>query len=151
MTPTAFVLAQPLTAQRPTRWDIQARYAIRWPDETVELPAETWLLELPPNEDDYPHPPHYRLADGRVVCFDAPLTPERATPLTDPQALTALTAYRPLDQALYEDWGLQVEHVDRNPPFRLIQCPLCGDASFTTVGFAEVWCDYHFLQTPHSE
>ena len=141
MTPTAFVLTHPLTAQRPTRWDIQARYAMRHPDETVELPAETWLLELPPNEDDYPHPPHYRLADGRVVCLDAPLTPEQAAPLTDPQALVALAAYRPLDQALYEDWGLQVEHVDRNPPFRLIQCPLCGDASFTTVGFAEVWCD----------
>jgi hypothetical protein len=64
MPPPAYNLAQPLTTQRPTRWDIQTRYAIRYPDETVELPAETWLLNLPPNDDDYPHPPQYRLADG---------------------------------------------------------------------------------------
>jgi hypothetical protein len=141
MTPTAYTLTQPLTAQRPTRWDAQARYAIHQPDETIALPAGTWLLELPPAGSDYPHPPHYRLADGRVVAIPEPISPELAVPLTDPQALLALTAYRPLEQALYEDWGLQFEPVDANPPFRLLQCPLCGGTEFTTVAFAAVWCD----------
>jgi len=89
---------------------------------------------------DYPHAPHYRLADGRVVCFAHPLTPEQAVP-TDPQAPTALAAYRPLEQALAEDWGLQFEPVDANPPFRLLQCPLCGGTHFTSVAFTTVWCD----------
>jgi hypothetical protein len=35
---------------------------MRQPDETVELPAGSWLLELPLADGDYPHPPHYRLA-----------------------------------------------------------------------------------------
>jgi len=66
----------------------------------------------PPAGSDYPHAPHYRLADGRVVAIPEPLTSELAVPLTDPQALTALAAYRPLEQALAEDWGLQFEPVD---------------------------------------
>jgi len=144
MSPTAYVLNQPLVAHSPTRWDIHARYAICLPGETLELPAGTWLLALPSGAGDVSH---YRLADGRVVCPDAPLTPEQATPLTDPQALTALALYRPLEQAVYEDWGVQVEQVDALPPFRLIQCPLCSGvagqepSTFTTVGFTTLWCD----------
>ncbi len=68
-------------------------------------------------------------------------TAVQADPLTDPQALTALTTYRPLEQAIAEDWGVQVEHVDHNAPFRLIQCPLCDGTRFVSVGFAGVWCD----------
>jgi hypothetical protein len=75
------------------------------------------------------------------VALEAPLSDDQAVPLTDPQAFAALNAYRPLEQALLEDWGLWTEHVDHNPPFRLIQCPLCGGTDFTTVAFAEVWCD----------
>ena len=90
MPPTAYRLTQSLAAERPSRWDIQARYAMRIPAERVQLPAGTWLLALPPADSDYPHPPHYRLADGRVVAIPEPLTPELAVPLTDPQALTAL-------------------------------------------------------------
>ncbi|MFZ0547297.1 MAG: hypothetical protein WAM60_17765, partial [Candidatus Promineifilaceae bacterium] len=142
MIPTAFILHQPINAQRPSRWDIQARYALRLPDETLTLPTGTWLLALPRVGDDDQSPlPHYRLADGRVVALEAPLTGDQVVSLTDPQALVALNAYRPLEQALLEDWGLWTEHVDRNPPFRLIQCPLCGGTDFTTVAFAEVWCD----------
>ncbi|MEZ4641623.1 MAG: hypothetical protein R3E31_02600 [Chloroflexota bacterium] len=144
MTTTAYILRQPVTGKRPTRWDIHARYAMRLPDEIVDLPPGTWLLALPEPGDNgshSPHPPHYRLADGRVVCLDAPLTSCQADPLTDPQALTALTAYRSLEQAVEEDWGLQVEHVDRNAPFRLIQCPLCDGTTFVSVGFSGVWCD----------
>jgi hypothetical protein len=132
MVPTAFVLQQPLTAHSPGRWNLHLRYAIRLPDETVELLAGTWLLSL--GEDDSPH---YRLADGRVVALDAPLTAEQAAPLTDLQAIAALTVYRPLEQAVLEDWGLHVEHIDSNPPFRLIQCPLCSGTDFVTVDFAE--------------
>jgi hypothetical protein len=134
MVPTPFVLHQPLTARSPGRWNVQLRYAIRLPDEAVELPAGTWLLAL---DDD---PPYYRLADGRVVVLEAPLTAEQAAPLTDPQAIAALTAYRPLEQAVREDWGLHVEHIDHNPPFRLIQCPLCSGTDFVTVAFVEAWC-----------
>jgi hypothetical protein len=141
MPPTAFVLQQSLTARLAARWDVQARYALHRPGEKLTLPAGTWLLALPDPDDDRPHPPHYRLADGRVVTLDAPLTEAQAGPLTDPQALAALTAYRPLAQALNEDWGLWLERVDHNPPFRLIQCPLCAGTAFTTVAFAEVWCD----------
>ena len=149
MSPTAYILRQPVQAKRPSRWDIHARYAMRLPDETLNIPAGTWLLALPEAEDacpepglkSRPHPPHYRLADGSVVCLDAPLTAVQADPLTNPQALTALTTYRPLEQAIAEDWGVQVEHVDHNAPFRLIQCPLCESATFVSVGFAGVWCD----------
>ena len=83
MSPTAYILNQPLVTHSPTRWDIHARYAICLPGETLELPAGTWLLALPTDTGDVPH---YRLADGRVVCLDVPLTPGQATPLTDPQA-----------------------------------------------------------------
>jgi hypothetical protein len=141
MSPTAYVLRQPLVARRPTRWDVRVRYAWRYPEKTVDLPAGTWLLALPPPPDGRSTPPHYRLADGRVVALDEPLTAEEVDPLTDRQALAALAAYRPLDLAIWEEWGLHVDHIDRLPPFRLIQCPLCGGTSFTTVDFAEVWCD----------
>jgi len=149
MTPIAYILRHALTAKQPvlslskwpTRWDIHARYALRLPDETVDLPVGTWLLALPETEGNRDHPPHYRLADGRLVCLDAPLSDAQAAPLTDPQALTALSAYRPLAQAAEEDWGLALEHVDHNAPFRLIRCPLCGGTTFTSVDFAGVWCD----------
>jgi hypothetical protein len=141
MTATAYVLRQPVTAKRPTRWDIQMRYAMRLPDKTVDLPAGTWLLALPEAAGGRPGPPHYRLADGAIICLDAPLTAAQAEPLTDPQAVTALAAYRSLEGAIAEEWGLEVEQVDRNAPFRLIQCPLCAGTEFVTVGFSGVWCD----------
>ena len=144
MPPTAYVLNQPLVAHYPIRWDIHARYAVLLPGETLDLPTGTWLLALPTDTGDVPH---YRLADGRVICLDAPLTPEQATPLIDPQALTTLALYRPLEQAISDDWGVQVEQVDALPPFRLIHCPLCSGlagqppSTFTTVGFTTLWCD----------
>jgi hypothetical protein len=137
MSPTAYVLRQPLVAHRPTRWDVRVRYAWRFPEETVDLPAGSWLLALPPPAGGRSAPPHYRLADGRVVALDAPLTDQEADLLTDRQALAALAAYRPLDQAVLEEWGLAVEHINPLPPFRLIQCPLCAGTAFTTVDFAE--------------
>jgi len=149
MTLTAYSLRHPLPAQRPARWNIHARYALRQPDETVILPPGTWLLALPNPEDSSPEsgqngrfrPPPYRLADGSIICLPEPLTETQAAPLTDPQAVTALTAYCSLEQFLWETWGLGFEPVDPTPPFRLIQCPLCGGAAFTTVAFSSVWCN----------
>lgn len=146
MSPTAFVLSQPLIAQRPSRWDIHARYAFHRSAEPLWLPAHTWLLALPEAADSPSAPPQYRLADGSVVFLEAPLTVDQADPLTDSQALTALAAYRPLEEAVLAEWGLQVEQIDTNAPFRLIQCPLCGGTRFTTVAFAQVWCDGCYAQ-----
>jgi hypothetical protein len=84
MPPTAYRLTQSLAAERPSRWVIQVRCAMRIPAESVQQPAGTWLLTLPPADSDYPHPPHCRLTDGRVVAIPEPLTPELAVPLTDP-------------------------------------------------------------------
>jgi hypothetical protein len=86
MSPTA----HPLAAQRPTLWDIQARYAILIPAESVHLPAGTWLLALPPAGSDYPHAPHYRLADNQVVAIPEPLTSELAVLFSDVQALATV-------------------------------------------------------------
>lgn len=78
--------------------------------------------------------------------METPLTAEQADPLTDQQALAALTAYRPLEEAVLADWGLQMEQIDSNASFHLIQCPLCEGTAFTTVGFTQVWCDGCFAQ-----
>jgi hypothetical protein len=150
MSPSAYILNQPVTAQRPSRWDIQARCAIHWPGESLTLPAGTWLLALPDPADagtepgrsgPQSHPPHYRLADGRIVSLEKPLTAIQAQPLIASQAVAALTAYRTLEQAMYEEWGLSLDTISHNPPFRLIKCPLCGGTEFTSLAFAEVWCD----------
>lgn len=94
MSPTAYSLRQPVTARKPSRWDIYARYAMRLPDETLDLPAGTWLLALPEAEDGRTHSPHYQLADGRIVCLDAPLTAVQADPLTDSFIAAGLRANR---------------------------------------------------------
>jgi hypothetical protein len=145
MSLVAYELKTALTAKRPMRWDIQVRYALRQPDQSLTLPAGTWLLSLPEPEETgqngRSHPSLYRLADGSLVCLPAPLTETQAAPLADPQAVTALTAYRSLEEFMWEAWGLGFEPVDHTPPFRLIQCPLCGGAAFTTVAFASVWCN----------
>lgn len=150
MSPSAYILTQPVTAQRPSRWDIQARCAMHWPGQFLTLAAGTWLLALPDLADTgiepgrsgpETHSPHYRLADGRVVRLEKPLSPNQAQPLTNDEALTALNAYRTLAQAMYEEWGLSLDTVDRNPPFRLIKCPFCGGSDFTSLALAEVWCD----------
>jgi hypothetical protein len=52
-----------------------------------------------------------------------------------------MAAYRPLAQEVSEDWGVQVEHVNHHPPFKLIKCPLCWGIDFTSVDFAQVWCN----------
>ncbi|MFZ0544780.1 MAG: hypothetical protein WAM60_05055, partial [Candidatus Promineifilaceae bacterium] len=106
----AYVLQHSITAQLPVRWDIHARHALCLLDETLTLPAGTWLLALPaPEEDGRSQLSHYRLVDGRVVALEGPLTDSQAVPLNDPQALAALNAYRPLEQSLLEDWGLWAE------------------------------------------
>jgi hypothetical protein len=106
-----------------------------------------WLLELDPAEvwlgDDRTETEHlYRLATGEVVALDHPLTGEEAVEVTDPQAITAMNAYRSLDEALLEDMGVALRCEQPGlPPFALIKCPLCGGADFVSVDLASVWCD----------
>ena len=51
MSLVAYELKTALTAKRPMRWDIQVRYALRQPDQSLTLPAGTWLLSLPEPEE----------------------------------------------------------------------------------------------------
>lgn len=137
-----YQLVSELVCRRPARWQIQPRYALQLPGRELTLPAGAWLLELPAasagaeSEDLL-----YRLADGTMVTLPRPLTDSEATPVENPEAIRAIAAYRPLEQAAFEDWDVQVEHIDHHPPFKLIKCPLCWKTDFTSVDFAQVWCD----------
>jgi hypothetical protein len=42
----AYILKEEMKARPPTLWDIHVRFAIRLPDEEIQLPVGTWLLEL---------------------------------------------------------------------------------------------------------
>lgn len=140
-------LKQDVAFSRPRTWQVHVRYALRIGGEKMTLPVGTWLLEQPPAqvwlgegqaaETEY----LYRLPSSELVALPRPLTDEEAESITDPQAITAMAAFCPLDQAAYEDWGVQLEHVDRLPPFALIKCPFCNSTAFTSLGFASVWCD----------
>ncbi len=140
MSLVAYVLKEELKARPPTRWDIHVRFAIRLPDEEIQLPVGTWLLELP-TDTSRSQAALYQLADGTVVCLDKPLTADQVDPLTETQALTSLSAFRTLTRAMRDDHGLAFEPVSGDAPFRLIQCPLCGGTAFTTVAFSSVWCN----------
>lgn len=139
---TTYILDFPLPFSRPVRGDIYAHPPLHqaWADLT--LPAGTWLLRLPPAPDtDYPYPHHYRLADGRVVAREQPLSDDEATILADTQAVAALQNGRPLAQIAWEERGVYLEQVDRwQQPFRLIRCPLCQGTTFVSVELAQVWC-----------
>ena len=140
MSLVAYVLKEELKARPPTRWESHVRFAIRLPDEEIQLPIGTWLLELP-TDTGSSQAALYQLADGTVVCMENPLTADQVAPLTDAQALTSLSAFRTLTQAMRDDHGLAFEPVSGDAPFRIIQCPLCRGTAFTTVAFSSVWCD----------
>ena len=140
MSLVAYVVKEEMKARPPTRWESHVRFAIRLPDEEIQLPIGTWLLELPP-DTGRSQAALYQLADGTVVCIDKPLTTDQVAPLTDAQALVALSSFRTLTQAMRDDHGLAFEPVSGDAPFRIIQCPLCRGADFTTVAFSSVWCD----------
>ncbi len=137
-----YQLISELVCRRPARWQIQPRYALQLPGRELTLPAGAWLLELSPesagadNENVL-----YRLADGTTVTLPRPLTDSEVVLVENPEAVRAMAAYRSLKQAAFEDWGVEVEHIDHHPPFKLIKCPLCWGIDFTSVDFAQVWCD----------
>jgi hypothetical protein len=138
---TLYELTHPVVFQRPARWQVHLRYAMPFPDSgSVSLPAGTWLLALTePTEEAGEY--HYRCTDGAVVARAEPLTAAEAIPVTNPEAMRAMAAYRPFEQMAREDWGVNVEHVSPYAPFRLIKCPLCSGTEFTTLDLAETWCD----------
>lgn len=113
---------------------------------TVRLPAGAWLLELGPVElPDWlgqgPVEYRYRLADGMVIALNTPLDEARVGEVAHPQAVTAMKAFRGLDEILVADYGLEVGFIDNNlQPFALIRCPLCRGTHFTTSEFAQVFC-----------
>jgi hypothetical protein len=137
-----YELKQALPVSSPAYWQTHLRYALQLSGRELTLPAGAWLLELPAEsagaDGEYVL---YRLADGSLVTLSRPLTDAEATRIDNPEAVRAMAAYRPLEQAAFEDWGVQVEHIDHYPPFRLIKCPLCWGTDFTSVDFAQVWCD----------
>ncbi|MCL4294217.1 MAG: hypothetical protein KJ077_00735 [Anaerolineae bacterium] len=136
-----------MTFTRPRYWDIHLRYAVLLGGEEISLNPDTWLLELGPNQESVVTPGQepgveylYRLASGETVALDRALTLDEAWPEDHLQVIAALTAFRTLDQAILEDWGVQIEHIDHLPPFGLIKCPLCGGTEFVSVDFAAVYC-----------
>ncbi|MCI0643450.1 MAG: hypothetical protein L0346_01010 [Chloroflexi bacterium] len=134
-----FKLKTAVTFRGPLRMDVHARYALFGPGREITLPPETWLLARP--QDQETDATLYRTADGRLVTLDHPLSEDEATSLDAPQALAAMSAYRPLAQAAWEDCGVYLEHIDRLAPFKLIKCPLCWGIDFASVDFAQVWCN----------
>lgn len=136
-----------MTFTRPRYWNIHLRYAVLLGGDKISLNPDTWLLELGPNQESVitpgPEPDVeylYRLASGETVALDHALTLDEAYVENDPQVIAAMTAFRTLDQAIREDWGVQIEHIDHLPPFGLIKCPLCGGTEFVSVDFAAVYC-----------
>jgi hypothetical protein len=134
-----YELTTDLVCRRPARWRTHLRYALQLPGRELTVPAGAWLLELPAERDS--DDSLYRLADGTLVALSRPLTDAEATRVDNLEAIRAMTAYRPLEQAAFEDRGVEVEHIDRQAPFKLIKCPLCWRTDFTSVDFARVWCD----------
>lgn len=106
---TTYALDFPLPFSPSLRGDIYAQPPRHQAWVDVRLPAGAWLLRLPPAPDtDYPYPHHYRLADGRVVAREQPLTAEEATILADTLAAASLQNGRPLAQIAREEGGLLV-------------------------------------------
>lgn len=137
----------PLTFTRPRFWNVHQRYALLLGGEEVLLNPDAWLLELGPNLETVQTPGQeprveylYRLATGETVALDHALTPDEAWLEDHPQAIAAMTAYRTLNQAIPDDWGLVVDHIASTPPFAIIKCPICACYTFTSIDFTAVYC-----------
>ena len=134
------------TFHTPYSWDAALRFAVLVHGGDVTLDPGAWLLPLgmvPGLEAAGKKVEHlFRLADGRTVALFEPLAEGEATPISDPQAIAAMVAFRTLEEAVHDDLGLWTDRVSsRLAPFKLIQCPLCGGTEFTTVDLASAWCD----------
>ncbi len=141
-----YQLKKKMTFRPPRSWDIHIRYAIAFRGKDVRLEPGSWLLEKGEVEyqlSDGPEKEYlYRLATGKMVALDRPLPAEDADPVTDPQIIATMNAFRTLEEAAVEDWNIHIEHINHLPPFGLIKCPLCGHTDFSSVDFAGVWCNY---------
>jgi hypothetical protein len=139
-------LAEPVEARTPSDWRGQLRRGMPRAGQSVRLPAGAWLLELGLVElpawagrgsVEY----RYRLADGSVAAFDAPLPEACAREIGHPQAVASMNAFRSLDEAMQDDYGLEVSFISGVlQPFALIRCPLCGGTRFGTLEFGQVYC-----------
>ena len=92
-------LQEDKTFRRPRSWNVHARYAILVGGQEVTIEAGTWLLELGATSvwtgGDWLETEHlYRLAAGEVVALDRPLAEDEAVEVDDPQAVTAMNAFR---------------------------------------------------------
>jgi hypothetical protein len=137
-------LAEATTFHQPATWEFHARYALGRGGGEIILPAGAWLLELEPVETwpDRKTEYRYRTPSGEVVALDSPLAGRLYDEVVDPQAITAMNAFRSLESILEEGFGVSLERICRQlPPFALIRCPLCSGTSFTTVDLASAWCD----------
>ena len=140
-------LQEDRTFRRPRSWNAHVRYATLVGGQEVTIEAGTWLLELGATSvwtgSDRPETEHlYRLATGKVVAQDRSLAEDEAVEVSDPQAVTAMNAFRTPEDAILQDWGIALEtQCQRLPPFALIKCPLCSGAVFTSLDLASAWCD----------
>lgn len=138
-------LTAPKIFRAPGYWEILPRFAFQAGGRELQVQAGAWLLELrvPPTErsESGTGEHFYRLADGQVVVAEKPLDQTAAVEVDDPQAAIAMSAYRPLEQAIYDDLGLSLERLCRHlPPFTLIRCPLCEGADFVSLDLSSAWC-----------
>lgn len=132
-----YELTTELACRRPSRWQTHQRYALHHPGSALTLPAGTWLLELGAEDGNV----LYRLADCSVVSLARSLSADEAVLVNHAEAVRAMAAYRSLEEATLQDWGVYLEHIDSSAPFRLIRCPFCWGTEFVSVDFAQVWCN----------
>ncbi len=140
----ALCLTEAITFYQPTSWETHARYALQHGGGEVRMPAGAWVVELGPVETwpDQKSAYRYRTPSGQVLALESPLEEDRYREVTDPQVVTALNAFRGLEDILRLDFGLALQQTcPALTPFALIKCPLCSGTSFTTVDLASAWCD----------
>ncbi len=124
-------------------WDVFARFAVSRGGKDVTILAGTWLLDMGLHDFGGGYAYYeYRLANGDVITRQTPLPESSYHQIEDPQVLTAMNAFRDVDTALEQDFGIGLDRLCRGlPPFALIKCPLCGGTKFTTCDLASAWCD----------
>jgi hypothetical protein len=140
-------LKRAVTVREPHAWQFHRRWALlAGGEELATLQPGTWLLDLGAHElprgDGTRLSEHlYRLASGQVVALDNALGGEDVEEVGEPQAVTAMNAYRSLEEAIYEDLGLTLECEQPGvPPFGLVRCPVCGHFEFASLDLATVYC-----------
>lgn len=143
--PRLFILNHPREAATPCAWQFHRRFGLLTGGQKISLAEGVWLLERGVNrvaisegtKTEY----LYQCADGVLVALPAPLAASEVTQITDPQAITAMSAYRSFNEAAEEDWGTTLEPVTTLPIFNLIKCPFCWSQEFYSISLASVRCN----------